>query len=162
MLVSFLDREIQRLLRILSRVLERVIEQIDDMLVPQVLEEIVELSVPLWRGATADRRAIVVVPFPQNDVGVFTLDGLFESGRDFATPKTGTVTPDGKYDSSCASTKSATENTQSITAVTKNFRLIRDHSAACSFAMDDVVHVALWPAERGPPVGSTGADVYGD
>ena len=87
MLVSFLDPEIQRSLKILLTVLERVLEQIDDMLVPQIWEEIVCRAESL----------------SQIESGVFTLDGLFVSGRDCVAPKTRMVTPDGQYDSSWAS-----------------------------------------------------------
>ena len=43
-------------------------------------------------SATADRRANVDVPIPQVAGGVFTPDGLYESGRDCVTSKTGKST----------------------------------------------------------------------
>ena len=42
------------------------------------------------------------VPNPQVAGGVFTLDGVHESGRDCVTFITGKVTPDGHYDSNYA------------------------------------------------------------
>ena len=52
------------------------------------------------------------VPSPQTVGGVFTLGGLYESGRDCVTPKTGKVTLDGVCDSSSASEMPTPGNTR--------------------------------------------------
>ena len=80
------------------------------MPVPQILEKIV-LMVSLT-SATVDRRANVDVPIPQVAGGVFTPDGLFESGWDCVTPKTRKSTAERKYGSSLASLTSTAGNTR--------------------------------------------------